>query len=204
VSAGGDGSRPATRYVALLRAVNVGGSGKLSMSALRTMCVEAGFDEVETLLASGNVVFSSPASAARVKAALEEKLSAEAGLVHSVVIRTGAQMRDVLEANPFQAKPADRTIAIFLDGPPPPDALDHVTGLGLEEMRLGEREIYVFYAAGIGRSKLRIPAAKAGTARNMSTIAKLAGLASRGAPEADAVSPVRRRTNARRAAPYKS
>jgi len=47
-------------------------------------------------------------------------------------------------------------------------------------MRLGKREIYVHYPTGMGRSKLRIPAAKAGTARNMNTVSKLAELASKG------------------------
>ena len=46
-------------------------------------------------------------------------------------------------------------------------------------MRLGKREIFVHYGSGIGTSKLRIPAAKAGTMRNMNTIAKLAELASK-------------------------
>jgi uncharacterized protein (DUF1697 family) len=46
-------------------------------------------------------------------------------------------------------------------------------------MRLGAREIYVRYGAGIGRSKLKIPAAKTGTARNMNTIAKLAEMAAK-------------------------
>ena len=46
-------------------------------------------------------------------------------------------------------------------------------------MRLGQREIFVHYPTGMGRSKLRIPAAKAGTARNMNTVAKLVELATK-------------------------
>jgi uncharacterized protein (DUF1697 family) len=55
--------------------------------------------------------------------------------------------------------------------------LDHVTGQADEEIRLGKREIFVHYASGMGRSKLRIPAAKTSTARNMNTVAKLAEIA---------------------------
>ena len=58
-----------------------------------------------------------------------------------------------------------------------PDALDKATGLADETMALGEREIFVHYGSGMGRSKLRIPAAKAGTARNMNTVAVLAKMA---------------------------
>ena len=65
-------------------------------------------------------------------------------------------------------------MAIFLDTPPPPDALDHAVGVKGEQMALGRREIYVLYDEGMGHSKLRIPAAKAGTARNLNTVARLA------------------------------
>ena len=56
-----------TTYIALLRAVNVGGTGKLPMADLKAMCLDAGFTEVRTFIASGNVVFSSKTSAAKVK-----------------------------------------------------------------------------------------------------------------------------------------
>jgi uncharacterized protein (DUF1697 family) len=68
-------------------------------------------------------------------------------------------------------------VAIFLDEPPPGDTLERVTGGNGEEIRLGKREIYVHYGDGMADSKLKIPAAAAGTARNMNTIAKLAEIA---------------------------
>ena len=68
-------------------------------------------------------------------------------------------------------------MAFFLDAAPPRDAIDHVVGRKDERIALGIREIYVHYGEGMGKSKLRIPAAKAGTARNMNTVAKLAELA---------------------------
>jgi len=80
----------------------------------------------------------------------------------------------VLAANPFKSRPANQTVAIFLDERPPKDTLKTITGQGKEEVALGAREIYVHYGEGMGRSKLKIPAAKKGTARNMNTIAKLA------------------------------
>ena len=162
-----------TRYVALLRAVNVGGAGKVAMTELKTMCVDAGFDHVQTYIASGNVVFESKASSRRVKSELEARLLAYAGKPVVVFVRTANEMQAVLNRNPFPEKPANFTVAIFLDNPPPPDALDRATGKADEEMRLGSREIYVHYGAGMGRSKLKIPAATHGTARNMRTIAKL-------------------------------
>lgn len=168
-----------TSYVALLRAVNVGGTGKLPMADLRSMCSELGFARVETYIASGNVVFTSKSSAARVKADLEARLLDYAGKCVGVVVRTASEMQAVLAANPFPKAPPNYTYAIFLDEPPPSDALEHAVGVKHEEMRLGAREIYVYYASGMGKSKLRIPAAKSGTARNMNTVAKLTLMASR-------------------------
>ena len=168
-----------TSYVALLRAVNVGGTGKLPMADLRSLCSDLGFARVETYIASGNVVFASKSSATRVKTDLEARLFDYAGKRVGVVVRTASEMQGVLLANPFPKAPANHTYAIFLDEPPPSDALETALGVKDEEMRLGAREIYIYYGTGMGRSKLRIPAAKSGTARNMNTVAKLAEMASR-------------------------
>jgi uncharacterized protein (DUF1697 family) len=168
-----------TKYIALLRAVNVGGTGKLPMADLKAMCSDAGFTHVETYIASGNVVFESRAVAAKVKAALETRLLKYAGKPVGVIVRTAAEMQAVLKANPFQKKAPNFTVAIFLDEPPPRDALNQASGITCEAMRLSTREIFVHYPNGMGRSKLKIPAAKSGTARNMNTVAKLAEMASK-------------------------
>ena len=88
-------------------------------------------------------------------------------------------MAAVQKANPFPRAEPKFTYAIFLDRRPPRDALRHAVGQSDEEMRLGDREIFVHYGSGMGRSKLRIPAAQTGTARNMNTVAKLAEIASK-------------------------
>jgi uncharacterized protein (DUF1697 family) len=167
-----------TTYVALLRAVNVGGTGKLPMADLRSMCAEAGYANVRTYIASGNVLFESGRAEAKVVAELEKRLAAYAGKPVGVMVRSRAELADVLAANPFSEAAAARTVAIFLAKPPPGDALARAAGIASEEMRLGKREIYVHYPDGIGISKLRIPAARDGTARNMRTVAKLVELAS--------------------------
>jgi uncharacterized protein (DUF1697 family) len=168
-----------TRYIALLRAVNVGGTGKLPMADLRTLCLDSGFARVETYIASGNVVFDSGAAASTVKSVLEARLLDYAGKPVGVVVRTAPEMLAVLKANPFPGGEPQRTHAIFLDRSPPRDALDHVAGRSEEKLCLGDREIYILYPGGMGRSKLKIPAAKTGTARNMNTVAKLAEMASK-------------------------
>jgi uncharacterized protein (DUF1697 family) len=166
-----------TAFIALLRAVNVGGTGKLPMSDLKAFCEELGFAAVRTYIASGNVVFTSRRSEAVIKAALEKRLEAYAGKPVGVLVRTAAEMAGVLADNPFPKAAPNRTMAVFLDKAPPADALKGVRGQADEEIHLGRREIYIHYGQGMAKSKLVIAAAKAGTARNMNTVATLAKMA---------------------------
>lgn len=164
-------------YIALLRAVNVGGTGKLPMAELKAMCEAAGFERVQTYIASGNVVFDAAGTELQVQAALGQRLSLYAGKPVGVLVRTAQEMADVLAANPFPESPGNQTVAIFLDAAPPADALDQLKGQGQERLQRGRREIYVDDGGGMGSSKLKIPAAAQGTARNLNTIAKLAAMA---------------------------
>jgi uncharacterized protein (DUF1697 family) len=166
-----------TVYVAFLRAVNVGGTGKLAMSDLRALCERVGFKNVQTYIASGNVTFASDLAEAEVKARLEGALKTHAGKPMGVVVRTGPELAAILAANPFPDARPNHTLVTFLDNPPPPDSLTKVTGQNAEEIALGPREIYVHYTDGIANSRLRIAAATLGTARNVNTIAKLAEMA---------------------------
>jgi len=168
-----------TTYIALLRAVNVGGTGKLPMADLKALCAELGFRQIETYIASGNVVFDCDMPAARVQAQLEKRLLAYAGKTVGVFTRTASEMRAILKRNPFSDKEPKHTYAFFLNGKPPSDALDEVRGRDGEELRLGQREIYVYYPTGMGKSKLQIPEAKLGTSRNLNTVAKLVEMSSR-------------------------
>jgi uncharacterized protein (DUF1697 family) len=164
-------------HVVLLRAVNVGGTGKLPMADLRTLCEDCGLAKVQTYIASGNVVCESRASAAAVKSTLEAALARYAGKPVGVIVRDAADMARVLADNPFPHAATNRVVAIFLDAAPPADTIARATHLAGETIVLGRREIYVNYGDGMASSKLVIPAAKAGTARNLNTVAKLAQMA---------------------------
>ena len=164
-------------FIAFLRAVNVGGTGKLPMAELTSICERAGFTSVRTYIASGNVVFESGKSAEKVKAALEDLLLTYAGKPVKVMLRTASELEKVLADNPFPDAAPNRTMAIFLDDAPPPDTIATLAGRKNEEVALGTREIYVHYGEGMGQSKLKIRAANDGTARNFNTIAKLVAMA---------------------------
>ncbi len=163
-----------TAYAALLRAVNVGGVGRLPMAVLADICEAAGFTRVKTFIASGNVVFRSNDDEDGVRSAIESRLKTHAGRPVGVLVRTAEELAGVVARNPFADHPARSTVALFVDGPLASDALEKATGVGGEQFRLGLREIFIAYGDGMGASRLRIPAAKAGTARNINTVTTLA------------------------------
>lgn len=164
-------------YVALLRAVNVGGTGKLPMTDLKALCSELGFLSVKTYIASGNVVFQSTLSEAKVKAALEKCLAQYTGKPATVFVRTGVELDALVSRNPFPEASSSRVMALFTDAPVPKDVAKSAKGLAHEEMVPAKRALYIHYPTGAGTSKLRLPLFDVGTARNMNTVAKLAEMA---------------------------
>ncbi len=169
-------------YIALLRAVNVGGTGKLPMTDLKAMCEDAGFTDVTDLHRERQCrVHGAKASAAKVKSdagdAPRGPCGKACGCRRADARRIGGRAEGANREATFPKAAQNRAVAIFLDAPPPNDALKQTAGQHKEEMRLGAREIFVHYPDGIGVSKLRIPAAKSGTARNMNTVAKLVEIA---------------------------
>ncbi|MFL4617208.1 DUF1697 domain-containing protein [Stenotrophomonas maltophilia] len=164
-------------YVALLRAVNVGGTGKLPMRELVAMCEDAGFADVRTYIASGNVVLRSSLDETGVRQALGQRLQAYAGKPVGVLVRSASEIAGVVARNPFPQAAGNRVVALFLDASLPADPLDGVTGRRDEQLALGTREIFVHYGAGMADSRLRMSYAQQGTARNMNTVDKLAAMA---------------------------
>ena len=165
-----------TSYVALLRGVNLG-KRQLRMEDLRRIGVELGLESPRTYIASGNLLFVSDKSEKALKAELEGALEKHMGAPVPVMIRTAKEMAAVVKANPFADEPANKAVAIFLDDVPRKDSADQAKNQSNERIALGKRELYVHYPDGQGPSKLLIPAAAKGTARNMNTVAKLAELA---------------------------
>ncbi len=166
-----------TAYVALLRAVNVAGTGKLPMAELKAMGEACGFGSVRTFIASGNLLFTSDAGEEELVAMIEARLEAFFGKRVPVFVRTAAEMAEVAAGNPFGDDKPSRVMAHFIAEEPAQSMLDAATNVEGERMALGHRAIYISYGAGIGLTKLKLPAVRDGTARNMNTVAKLAILA---------------------------
>ncbi len=147
------------------------------MADLRRLCEAVGFEEVRTYIASGNVVLRSALSAEQVKTGLETSLADHAGKPVGVLVRTAPEMASVLAGNPFPDAPRNRVVAIFLDAAPAADSIGLARHRREETIVLGKREIYVHYGSGMADSRLVIPAASKGTARNLNTVAKLVEMA---------------------------
>lgn len=164
--------------IALLRAVNVGGTGKLPMAGLRSMAEAAGLSDVRTYIQSGNLLCSSSDEPIAVKETLEGCLETYAGKPVGVVMRTAEEMQQVLDSNPFPDAEPSKVGVLFLDGSPPSQTIEGAKGQTDEEIKLGHREIFVHYPSGMGRTKLRLAAMSNGTIRNINTVAKLVNMAS--------------------------
>ena len=168
-----------TSYVALLRSVNLVGKSTLKMADLKAIAEDLGLDRPRTFIASGNLLFASSEPEEKLRRMLEKRLQAHMGKDVRVMLRTADEMKAVVQASPFPDAPGNRVQAFFMNEPPSPNLLEDVRNKADDErVAAGTREVFVAYGErGIGRSRLRIPAAEAGTARNMNTVARLAELA---------------------------
>ena len=164
-------------FIALLRGINVGGSGLLSMKDLTVLCSGLSFAEVRTYIQSGNVIFESNLSEDAVRARLEKALAAKMGKKIDLMVRTPAEMRSILNKNPFPDKEPAKVAVAFLGEAPPKDLMKNVVAPGGEQVKAGKREVYVYYPDGMGRSKLKLPLNGPATVRNINTVAKLVALA---------------------------
>ena len=164
-------------FIALLRGINVGGSGCLSMKELADLCSGLSFEAVRTYIQSGNVIFESHLPEGAVRSRLERALAANMGKKIDVMVRTPAEMRSILGKNPFPGKEPAKVNVAFLCEPPPKDLMKNAVAPGGEQVKPGKREIYIYYPDGMGRSKLKLPLkGAAATVRNINTVAKLVAL----------------------------
>ncbi len=165
-----------TSYVALLRARNVAGTGKLPMAELRRIGEQCGFANVRTFIASGNLLFESELGEAEAQARIEAGLTTFFGKGVPVFVRTAAELAATAAANPFDDDKPSRVLAHFIDQLPVAAMLAEARDVASERMALGPRSIIVSYGEGIGKTRLKLPAVKNGTARNMNSVAKMAAM----------------------------
>jgi uncharacterized protein (DUF1697 family) len=166
-----------TVYIALLRAVNVGGHGRLAMADLRDWCAEAGFDAVQTYIASGNLVLRSDLSGEAVAEGLEAMLLAWTGAAVSVMVRSAEEMAALAQCAVFGDRDGAQVGVMFYKDVVPDMQFVKLRGHVDEVVQPQGREAFVFYPSGMGRAKLVLPEAATGTMRNLNTVRKLVAMA---------------------------
>ncbi|MBX3132547.1 MAG: DUF1697 domain-containing protein [Gemmatimonadaceae bacterium] len=164
-------------HIALLRAINVGGTGKLPMADLRALCEDLGFQNVRTYIQSGNVVFDSRKAAPAAQRVLADALAARIGKPVGVLMRSEADLTAVLRENPFPEADPRQLLVLFLPTKADEAAVRTTKPPGSERLVARGREIFIHFPHGMGTSKLRIPFADVGTGRNLNTVTALLDLA---------------------------
>jgi len=173
-----------TRYVALLRGINVGRAHQLGMPRLTELLTDRGYGNVRTHLRSGNVVLDSDQPEGELAADLSEAIEREFGFDVPVVVRTGAEMAAVVAGDPFATVATDpaRYLVTFFPEPPAPAAVDALPPADSGEYLVRGRELYLWLPDGIANTPLAAwkwdrLLGVAGTGRNWNTVRKLAELA---------------------------
>jgi uncharacterized protein (DUF1697 family) len=173
-----------TRYVALLRGINLGKARQVGMPRLAEVLAAQGHENVRTHLRSGNVVLDSRLAEAELADDLSTAIEKEFGFAVPVVVRTGAELAAVVTGDPFATIATDRAryLVTFMAEPPDPAAVDALPPAESGEYLVRGRELYLWLPDGIQKTPLaswkwdRL-LGRPGTARNWNTVVRLAELA---------------------------
>jgi uncharacterized protein (DUF1697 family) len=171
--------------VAFLRAVNVGGTGKIAMAELKALAEDIGLSDPKTLLQSGNLVFEAGAkSTAALEKLLEREIAKRFAIQPDVMVRTARQLKAVIVRNPFskEAKSDPARLHVhFLKTSTDAAAVASLSGAikGREIVKGTGGEVFIYFPDGAGNSKLTNAVIERhlgarGTARNWNTVTKLA------------------------------
>lgn len=173
-----------TSHVAFLRAINVGGTGKIAMAELKALAEKIGLSEPRTLLQSGNLVFGSKStSAAALEKLLEREVAARFGVKPDVMVRSAKELDAVIARNPFAKEARNDPARLHVHFLKSPTSAAQVAALsaavkGREAVKGAGAEVFIYFPDGAGHSKLTGAVVERhlgtrGTARNWNTVIKL-------------------------------
>ncbi len=177
-----------TVVISMLRAVNVGGHNKIKMDALRALYETLKLRDAQTYVQSGNVIFrSEERDISRLTKRIEDGMQRKFGFRPDVILRTAAEMREVVARNPFAKRRGiepGKLLVTFLASDPGEEAREKVRQMKCdpEELRIEGRELYIYFPKGQGRSKLSGAALEKAlktpaTGRNWNSVTKMLEMA---------------------------
>ncbi|HEY6394147.1 MAG TPA: DUF1697 domain-containing protein [Candidatus Binataceae bacterium] len=173
--------------IAMLRGVNVGGHNQIKMDALRALCESLKLRNACSHIQSGNVIFKTASDAGAAGKRLETGIERSFGFRPAVIVRTVAEMKTAISKNPFAGRDdvdPRKLLVYFLAANPGAEAREKVARIKAdpEELRLGARELYIYFTNGLARPKLSMPAVERAlqtpaTGRNWNVVTKLLEIA---------------------------
>jgi uncharacterized protein (DUF1697 family) len=147
--------------ISMLRGVNLASHNRIKMEALRSLYESLGLRGVESYVQSGNVLFKTAGrDLARLAGRIEAAIESSFGIHTDVLLRTTAELRDVVDANPFAGRAGidpSRLLVDFLAREPSAQAREKLLSFNIdpEELRIHGRELYIYFPHGIARPKLQ-------------------------------------------------
>ena len=176
--------------IAMLRGVNVGGHNKIKMEALRALCTKLKLRDACTYVQSGNVIFrTEERDLALLTKRLQNAIERDFGFRPDVVLRTAAELRDVIARNPFAKRrhiEPSKLLVTFLASDPGSEARDKAAKIKTEpeELRFERCEVYIYFPNGMARPKMSWPTIEralqtSGTGRNWNSVTKMVEIADR-------------------------
>lgn len=147
-------------YISILRGINVSGQKLIKMEALRQMLSEIGFNDVQTYIQSGNVLFKSKQTdEAKLAGKIEKEIKKQYGFEVPVIVKEINELKEIVHKNPF-LKDASKDISLmhvtFLSGIPAVENFDKIKNIQSQqdEFQLVEKSIYLYCPNGYGNTKL--------------------------------------------------
>ena len=172
-------------YIALLKGINVGGHKKVPMAELRDLLSKSGFQNVQTYIQSGNVVFQSSEETKNLEDKIQNAISSHFGFEVSVIVKTNAELRLIFDSCPFENAKKEKSYFIILNKIPERNLIEEVNKISYdaEEIIIKNNCLYFYCSKGFGQAKFNMSTYErklnlVGTSRNYNTMVKLLSLSS--------------------------
>ena len=170
-------------YIALLKGINVGGHKKVSMAELRDLLAKSGFQNVQTYIQSGNVIFKSVDETHNIEVKISNLISVHFGFDVSVIVKTNPELQLIFDSCPFENAKKEKSYFIILNKIPERNLIEEINKISYddEEIIIKNNCLYFYCPKGYGQTKFNMSTYERklkvnGTSRNYNAMVKLLSL----------------------------